>query len=80
MSKYLQQDLDKEYFIDYLKVYMNRQKLTKKDMTIRLRRENNFSFLEEKFKEHYEANNHNISQKYGWTIQYYKNLEVWEYG
>ncbi len=80
IHKYLQQDLDKEYFIDYLTVYMNRQKLTKKNMTIMLRRENNFSFLKEKFKEHYGSNNHNISQKYGWTIQYYKKLEVWEDG
>ena len=80
IDKYLQQDLDKEYFIDYLKVYMNREKLKKKDMTIRLRRENNFCFLKEEYKKHYEKNNHNISQKYGWTIQYYKNLGIWENG
>ena len=80
IDKYLQQDSDKEYFVDYIKVYMNREELKKKDITIRLRRENNFSFLKKSFAEHYKNSNHNISQKYGWTMQYYKNLGVWEDG
>ena len=54
--------------------------LKKIDITIRLRRENIFSFLKKSFEKHYENNNHNISQKYGWTMQYYKNLGVWEDG
>ncbi len=78
ISKYLLQDSDKEFFIDYIKVYMNREKLKKKDITIRLRRESNFSFLKKSFEEHYENGNHNISQKYGWTMEYYKTLGVWE--
>ncbi len=52
IDKYLQKDSDKEYFIDYITVYRNREELTKKDMTIRLRRENNFSFLKKRFEEH----------------------------
>lgn len=80
IGDYLQQDSDKEFFVDYINVYRNREGLRKKDITIRLRRENNFSFLKKSFEEHYENSNHNISQKYGWTMQYYKNLGVWEDG
>jgi len=78
IDKYLQQDSDKEYFVDYIKVYMDREELKKTDIKITLRRENIFSYLNNDFDKYYEDNNHNISQKYGWTIQYYKNFGVWE--
>ncbi len=78
IDKYLQQDSDKEFFVDYINVYRNREGLKKKDITIRLRREDNFGFLKKRFEEYYENSNHNISQKYGWTMQYYKNVGVWE--
>ena len=77
---YLQQDSDKEYFIDYIKVYMQKQSLNKQQIRVLLRREDIFNCLTETFKENYQKENHNISQKYGWTIQYYKKLEVWENG
>ena len=78
IDKYLKQDSDKEYFIDYIKVYMDSEELKKTDITITLRRENIFSYLNNDFDKYYEDNNHNISQKYGWVIQYYKNFGVWE--
>lgn len=78
IDKYLQQDSDKEYFIDYIKVYMDSEELKKTDITITLRRENIFSYLNDDFDKYYEDNNHSISQKYGWVIQYYKNFGVWE--
>lgn len=80
IDKYLLQDSDKEYFVDYITVYRDREELTTKDIMIKLRRENIFSFLKKSFEEHYDNSNHNISQKYGWTMQYYKNLGVWEDG
>ncbi len=80
INKYLKQDSDKEYFVDYITVYMDRGELEKTDMTITLRRENIFSYLSSGFDKYYKDNNHNISQKYGWTMQYYKNLGVWEDG
>ena len=77
---YLQQDSDKEYFIDYIKVYMQKRSLNKQQIRVRLRREDIFNCLTKFFKKNYQEENHNISQKYGWTIQYYKKLGVWENG
>ncbi len=57
IDKYLKQDSDKEYFIDYITVYRDREELKKKDITIRLRRENIFSFLKKSFEKNYEKNN-----------------------
>ena len=78
IEKYLKQDSDKEYFIDYIKVYMRNESVKRQEIKIRLRRENIYNHLKKKFKEFYEEENHNISQKYGWTIQYYKQIGVWE--
>lgn len=77
-NKLLKQDSDKEYFIDYIKVYMEHESVKKQDITIRLRREKIYNHLEDNFKKYYKEENHNISQKYGWTIQYYKQVGVWE--
>lgn len=49
IDKYLQKDSDKEYFIDYIKVYMNSEELKKTDIRITLRRENIFSYLNNDF-------------------------------
>jgi len=77
---YLQRDSDKEFFVDYVKVYMQKESLSKQKIKSRLSRENIFNCLRDRFKENYQKENHNISQKYGWTIQYFKKLEVWENG
>lgn len=78
VAKYLKQDLDKEYFVNYMRVYMDREKLKKDDMRIRLKRDDTFDYLRRDFKKHYDEENHNICQKYGWTMEYYKTLGVWE--
>lgn len=78
VANYLRQDADKEYFVDYIKVYMDRENLSADDMRIRLRRDNAFDYLRRLFEEHYGKANHNISQKYGWTMEYYKDLGIWE--
>ncbi len=80
MLDYLKQDLDKEYFIDYIKVFMKNESKRKEDMKIMLRRNNIFGILTECFQKHNEKEEHSICQKYGWTIQYYKQKEVWENG
>jgi hypothetical protein len=80
ITDYLQRDSDKEFFIDYIKIYMNKESLSKHKMKSRLRREDIFTHLRDRFNENYQKENHNISQKYGWTIQYCKKLEVWENG
>ena len=80
VSKYLKQDSDKEYFVNYIRVYMDREKLKKDDMRIRLKRDDTFDYLRRNFKKHYDEEDHNICQKYGWTMGYYKTLGVWENG
>lgn len=77
---YLQRDSDKEFFVDYIKVYMQKESLSKQKIISRLKRENIFICLSDRFKDNYQKEKHSISQKYGWTIQYYKKLEVWENG
>lgn len=79
IDKYLYQDSDKEFFIDYIKVYMQKESLGKQKIKFILRSENDiFNWLRKCFKENYKKEKHNISQKYGWTIQYFKRLGVWE--
>lgn len=78
VAKYLKQDSDKEYFVNYIRVYMDREKLKKDDMRIRLKRDDTFEYLRRDFKKHYDEDDHNICQKYGWTMEYYKTLGVWE--
>lgn len=75
---YLKEDTDKEYFIDYIRVYMNRQELQPVDMRIRLKRDSTFNYLRNNHQEHYDKEDHHIAQKYGWTMEYYKGLKVWE--
>lgn len=77
---YLHRDTDKEFFVDYIKVYMNKESLSKQKIKSSLVRENIFNYLRDGFNENYQKENHNISQKYGWTIQYYRKLGVWENG
>lgn len=77
---YLERDLDKEYFIDYIKVFMKDESKRKEDMKIMLRRNNIFGILTERFLKYNRKEEHGICQKYGWTIQYYKKKGVWENG
>lgn len=78
VKRYLQRDSDKEFFVDYIKIYMQKTSLSKQKIKSRLRREDTFNYLRDSFNKNYQEEKHNISQKYGWTIQYYKKLEVWE--
>jgi len=80
VEKYLKRDADKEWFIDYIKVCMARDSLSAADMRIRLKRDRIFDHISRNFKDQYEQANHNIAQKYGWTMQYCKALGVWEDG
>lgn len=75
---YLKEDSDKEYFIDYIRVYMAREGLKPADMRIRLKRDSTFDYLKEGYQEYYNKEDHNIAQKYGWTMEYCKGLKVWE--
>jgi hypothetical protein len=78
VTDYLRQDSDREYFVDYVKVYMAREKITPADMRIRLRRNSTFDYLKMKYKEHCDNEEHHIAQKYGWTMEYCKSHKVWE--
>jgi hypothetical protein len=78
--RYLQQDSDKEFFVDYINVNMQKESLNRQKIKSRLRREDIFNFLRNSFNDNYQKENHNICQKFGWTIQYYKKSEVWENG
>lgn len=80
INNYLQQDSDKEYFVDYIKVYMQKESVSRQRIRYRLGSEDIYSFLKDTFKDNYKNEKHNISQKYGWTIQYFKKLGVWENG
>ncbi len=75
---YLKEDSDKEYFVDYIRVYMAREGLKPADMRIRLKRDSLFEYLKECYQEHHAKEDHNIAQKYGWTMEYCKALKVWE--
>jgi hypothetical protein len=78
INDYLKQDSDREFFVDYIKVYMAREGLTPADMRIRLKRESTFDYLRKHYQEHYDKEDHHIAQKFGWTMEYYKDAEVWE--
>ena len=78
INKFFRQDSDKEYFIDYIKVYMETESLNKQDMIVTLSREKIFTYLNKSFTDYYKEEKHSISQKYGWTIQYFKKIEVWK--
>ena len=75
---YLKEDADKEYFVDYIRVYIDREGLKPDDMRIRLKRDATFDYLKKRYKEHYDKEDHNIAKKYGWTMEYCKGLNVWE--
>jgi desulfoferrodoxin (superoxide reductase-like protein) len=77
-SDYLRQDSDKELFVDYIKVYMKRINIGRADMHSELVKSATFDFLRETYKEHRDRENHNIAQKYGWTMEYCKSHEIWE--
>ncbi len=77
---YLRQDSDKEYFIDYIEVAKDLEPLGIQDVKTSLRRNKVFTELIGRHKKHNEQEEHGICQKYGWTIQYYKNKGVWENG
>jgi hypothetical protein len=78
LDDYLKQDSDKEQFVDYLKVYMRFLPESKQSMKSSLRKESVCSCIFDEYKKYSKADEHNISQKYGWTIQYYKNSGVWD--
>lgn len=75
-------DTDKECFLDYLKIFMNDTKREVLDIKVLLRREGVLEYLKEYYNKYDEENEekHNIKQKYGWTIEYFKRLGVWENG
>lgn len=78
IHNYLKEDSDKEYFVDYLKVYMANEKMNPVDMCIRLKRDSMFDYLKEHYQDYYKKEDHNVAQKYGWTMEYCKSLKVWE--
>lgn len=80
IKRYLLRDSDRELFVDYIKIYMRKGSLSKQQIKSKFRRELVFNYLRNNFKENYQNERHNISQKYGWTMQYYRKLEVWENG
>jgi len=80
INRYLLRDSDREFFVNYINVYMRKLSLNNQQIRSKFRREGTFSYLRENYLENYKNEKHNISQKYGWTMQYYKKLEVWENG
>lgn len=80
LKQYLLRDSDREFFVDYIKVCMQKDRLSKQQIKSKFRRERVYDYLKSNFKEYYQKERHNISQKYGWTMQYYRKLEVWENG
>lgn len=81
IANYLRQDADKEHFIDYVGVMMKTEELSRQDLRTRFQREGVYDDIEDNFSQNYrKKETHNIWQKYGWTIQYYKQLGVWKNG
>ena len=78
IKDYLKQDSDGEFFVDYIKVYMAREGFKADDMRIRLKRECTCDYLNKRHQEHCAKEDHHIAQKFGWTIEYFKGLQVWE--
>jgi len=77
-SRYLFSDSDRDLFINYVKIYMYKNSLNNQAMRQKFNNEKTFEYLNDNFNEHYSNDRHNISQKYGWTVQYYKKLKVWK--
>lgn len=77
-SKYLCQDSDKEYFIDYVRVMMKTEGLSGQDLRTRFQREGVYDNIQNNYDNNYNTEPHNIWQKYGWTIQYYTQSGVWK--
>lgn len=80
IKRYLLRDSDREFFVDYINVYMKKLSFNKQQIRAKFRREDVYDYLRDNFQENYKKEEHNISQKYGWTMQYYKKLGVWENG
>lgn len=78
LNELLRYDFDKEYFIDYIKVFMKNESIKKQDIKISFRREDIFNYLKLNCNKYFKEEKHNIYQKYGWTIQYYSLSGVWE--
>lgn len=68
---------DQEISLDYMDVYMTLEKLTKKDIVTRLRREGIYDYLVSAYKQYNEENNSSVRAKYAWTINYLKDKGVW---
>ena len=81
IKDFLKQDFDKEFFIDYIKVFMKEdESLTEQNLKIKFSRNRVFDKLDEEYKKFNKKEEHDICQKYGWTIQYYKSKGVWRNG
>lgn len=80
LKDFISFDSDRECYLNYLKIFMNITKNDHSDLITMFKREGLFKFLQEKYDEFNKDNeeDHNKKQKYGWTIEYYKNLEVWQ--
>jgi len=78
IKNYIKIDQDKEYFIDYIHLFMKNEGRFKNNLKAKLQSDDVFNYLEKEYEDNNNDMNHRTKQKYGWTIQYYKRLEVWK--
>jgi len=72
-------DTDKECYLNYIKIFMNNAQRKDSDIIEMFMSEGLFKYVKEKYDEFNTDNeeDHNIKQKYGWTIEYFKRMGVW---
>ncbi len=80
MLKYVHIDKDKEYFLDYIRLYKDERKEKWEDIKLLLDNNRVLNYIRDEYKIYNKKENHKRKQKYGWTIQYFNKLGVWENG
>lgn len=74
----LRKDSDHEFFIDYVRVVLKAEGWSPQDLRIRFQREGVYRTITKGYDDNYRIGDHNVWQKYGWTIKYYSESEVWK--
>jgi len=77
-EKFIYVDKDKESFLDYISIYKDNEELRTDEIKISLQQEGVLEYIQGNYEKYNEEEDYNIKQKYGWTIQYFKELGVWK--
>lgn len=76
-KEYIFVDKDKEHYLNYVNIFRVNEELKMKEVKSRLISDGVFQFIKDKYNEYNNLKKYKIRQKYGWTIQYFKEIGVW---